>query len=432
MKFRNVVPVLGIASLALAGCVAVPADRGSARVHSLVDSTALTEKPVSTPIGPDEAVQLALLNSPVMRQLYAELGLAQAEVYDATRLSNPSLGYLQLSPGDAGGAQKNWSLTQNFTELLFIRYRTRVGKADLLRAQQRVAHDVALLEADVRTAYYHYIGAKLIAVARLEAATAANLSAELAERFHAAGNISALQLSREQAAAGAATIAQRQAQSATTAAHGALFTAMGLPLNRADLKFLENLPPPTVITASVADLQTQAQRQRLDLQALRTEAGLRRDQLVHSRRWRWLGGLTVTAEREKERDGEVIRGGGAAVDLPIFNAGRGLLLRAQSLQESAEAVLAMQELKIANEIAVQLAAVEAARMTVDDYRQRLVPLVERIVLLSQQQQNYMLIGAFDVLAAKREEVSTRENYIAALRDYWISHTRLYSEIGGVK
>jgi cobalt-zinc-cadmium efflux system outer membrane protein len=163
---------------------------------------------------------------------------------------------------------------------------------------------------------------------------------------------------------------------------------------------------------------------------MRTAIGLRRDQLVHMRRWHWLGGLAVTAERETELDGAVIRGGGASVDVPVFNAGRGSVLRAQSSQESAQASLVAQELRVANDIEVLFAAVEAARVTVDDYRKRLVPLRERIVALSQQQQNYMLIGAFEVLAARREESEVQESHIDAVRDYWIAYTRLNGEVGG--
>lgn len=426
----------------------MPADRGAMATTRLVEARStvtdtvprLTASPavaagfttrlLSAPMGATDAVQLALLNNPRMRELYAALGLSQGDVYDATRLANPSLGYLRLTPDGGGGNKTTWSIAQEFTDLLFLGYRNRVGRAQALRAQQQVAHDVLQLEAEVREAFYAHAGAQLAARLRKTAARGAEVSAALAARFHEAGNISLLQRSREEAVASEASISARRLDSEAVAARGRLLTLLGLELGDSRPRFAEALPLPTDLKATAAELRSLAMTQRLDLAALRTEVDLREQELTHAKRWRWLGGLAVVGERERELDGDILRGAGGTIDLPIFNSGKGRTLRAHALAESSAARLTGLETAIRNDIDVQVQALEAARRTVDEYRTRLLPLQEQIVELSQREQNFMLIGAFELLATRREELDAYERYVDAVRDYWVQRARLASAVGG--
>jgi cobalt-zinc-cadmium efflux system outer membrane protein len=428
--------------------VAIPADRGAAATNKLVEARStvaataprltatpdlaadLSKQLLSVPLGATEAVQLALLNSPRMRELYAELGMSQGDVYDATRLANPSLGYLRLVPGSGGGSKTTWSIAQDFTELLFLGFRNRVGRAQALRAEQQVAHEVLQLEADVREAFYVHAGAQLSARLRAAAARGAQTSADLAVRFHDAGNITLLQRSREEAVASEASIGARRLESQALAARGRLLTLLGIDLADSGPRFVEELSLPAALTASATELQTLAMTQRLDLAALRTEVDLRQQQRTNVRHWRWLGGLTLAAEREREIDGEVLKGGGATLEVPIFNTGKGRYLRASAQAESSAARLSGLETSVRNDIAVQVAALEAARLTVDEYRTRMLPLQQLIVESSQREQNFMLIGAFELLAARREEIDAYERYVDAVRDYWIERARVARSVGG--
>jgi outer membrane protein, heavy metal efflux system len=439
---------MALASIALAGCVAIPADRGAADTDALVAARSVTAGSVrllpesaeaaaeftsrllNAPIGATEAVQLALLNNPRMRLLYAELGLAQGEVYDATRFANPTLGYLRLVPDVGSGSKTTWSISQGFTELLFLGYRNRVGRAQAIRAEQQVAHAVLQLEADVREAFYTHASAQLAARMRAAVARGARSSADLAARFHSAGNITILQRSREEAAASNASIGARKLAVQALEARGRLLTMLGLSMDDASPRFVEELGLPVAMVTNIDVLQSLADRQRLDLAALRTEAGLRQQQLKHVSRWRWLGGLVVDAERERELDGAVLSGPGASIEIPIFNTGRGTYLKSSASAEGAAARLTGLQTEIRNNIAVEFATLESSHLVVDEYRLRLLPLQERIVDTSQREQNFMLIGAFELLAARREEVEAYEQYVDAVRDYWIARTRLARSVGG--
>ncbi len=443
---KSLMPVTGatLLGILLAGCAAIPADRGGSVTTALLeprsslaasipvkgtgDTQTEVAKILAEPINADQAVRLALLQSPRMRVLFTELGFAQAEVYDASRLSNPSLGYMRLT-ADGGATKTTWSLSQSFTELLFLGYRTRVSRSQLLQTQQRVASEVLALEADVRSAYYQYVSADLVAQMRTQSAALATASSQYAQQLFEAGNISALQLSREQVQASEAAIQQRRSAIDAKAAQGRLMTLLGLSLSN-PAQWLVSLPLPVALTAELSALQDWARAQRLDLAALREQASLFSDSLTHVRRWRWLGGVQVEAERERESSGETFAGLGAGLELPLFNQGGGNLLRAHAGLEATQAGLSALELEIGNDMAVHYAAVQAAQANVEEYRQRLVPGREQIVVLSQQQQNFMLIGAFELLSARQQEMDGYQAYLEAVRDYWIAHTELLRTAGG--
>ena len=42
----------------------------------------------------------------------------------------------------------------------------------------------------------------------------------------------------------------------------------------------------------------------------------------------------------------------------------------------------------------------------------------------------MLVGVFQLLVAKRDEIDAGRGYIEALRDYWIARTDLERAVGG--
>ncbi len=446
---KTCIPVAGLAvmSLALSGCVTVPEDGGANSARKLVESRSSAASEVlghppahspdlvthllAAPIGVNEAVQLALLGNPRVRQLNAELGFSAAEVYDATRLANPTLSFLRLSTDAAtGGAQTTWGIAQSVTELLFLSYRSRLGTADQTQAEQRFAHAVLELEMEVREAFYAHAGATLAQTVRNASARSTRLAAELAGRFHEAGNISVLQLSREQGLASEAAIDEHRVIAEAVAARGRLLTLLGLRRDDDRPQFATTLSLPSALDADAHALEQRARGQRLDLAALQLERVNRETQLTHARRWRWLGALGLSAEQEREPDGEVRRGPGASIELPVFNSGRGGVLRAQAGSASAAARLEALELALGNDIATQVATLESARLIAEEYRVRLIPLKERIVEQSQREQNFMLIGAFELLAARREELDTYEKYIDAVRDYWIERTRLARLVGG--
>ena len=60
----------------------------------------------------------------------------------------------------------------------------------------------------------------------------------------------------------------------------------------------------------------------------------------------------------------------------------------------------------------------------------LLPLRHTIVEQTQAENNAMLVGTFDVLRAKQDEIEAGAAYVAALRDYWLARARMEQVLNG--
>ncbi|MBW8368504.1 MAG: TolC family protein, partial [Arenimonas sp.] len=157
------------------------------------------------PMTLDAALRVAMLRSPRLQEEFAHQGLARAEVLEAVEISNPRLSLSRMSI-DGGGSNRTVGLSLPLVDLLMLPVRTRLAKLEYERATLEVTGAVLGVVADVESAWYEYVAARQVAAMRVAVAEGSEASAELAGRFHAAGNISALQLAQEQAVASEARI----------------------------------------------------------------------------------------------------------------------------------------------------------------------------------------------------------------------------------
>jgi hypothetical protein len=172
-----------------------------------------------------------------------------------------------------------------------------------------------------------------------------------------------------------------------------------------------------------------AERSNIELQAARLQADRLRSSLKTTRVTRWVGGVSAGAEREKESDGSRLTGPNVDLELPIFNQGQGKLARAQAQLAEAEARLREAELETRNSVRVGARALADHREIVEVHRTALIPQRERIVERSQQEQNFMLIGVFELVQAKVEEYDAYQSYLESVRDYWLARIELSRSVG---
>lgn len=437
------------AALVLAGCASLPADRGLSEVSELVKARdpLLASKPMgitgesaeldqqvsvllSQPLTAERAVGVALLRNPKVRLEYARLGFNQADWLEVSRLSNPVFSFSALRPNTSGDVSRlGYGLAQNFTDLLFVRSRGRLAKAELASLQAEAALVLQGMAADVNAAYFEAVGSAQVAQMRTVLAKAARASAELAKRFNTAGNINALELAREQAAAEQAELDQEVALAAAEAARVSLNTMMGLS-PQAQWRLDARLPVPVADEAPVLELIDLGLKQRLDLIAWRMRLERTNDVLGLAKTLRWIPFLEVGIAGERDFDHSRSLGPTVAVELPLFGRTRSGVLRAEALQEQARATVSLLEGEIANGISSTYTRMISARARVLRHQNGLIPQREAIVARTQELQNYMIVGQFELLLAKREEYSAYEGYLATLRDYWKARVELSREVGG--
>lgn len=400
----------------------------ASQVGDAAAAGALLAELAGQPLGVSEVVRIALVNNPGLRAQYAELGIAAAEVYDAGRLGNPTLSASVLFPGDSSeGNETTFGVAQAFTDLLLIGPRSRLAKGEYERAKLLAGSAVLHLAADAEAGYYRLVGAQQLARMRQTIATAAATSADLAQRFFDAGNITRLALARERAAASQAHLDQLEAQSEVATARADLAGVLGL--RTADWSVLERLALPPDAEDELAALMTRAGQSRLDLAASRKQVALLADALGVSRRFRFLGEVEVGVETARKTDGQRLTGPTLALQLPLFNQGKGAVARSKAQLQQADAELSALEVGIAAGIRRAHAELHSARARIEHYRTALIPQREEIVARTQEQVNYMLVGQFELLMARQEEYDAYQGYLEAIRDYWLARTELAREVG---
>lgn len=430
-------------ALMLGGCAGIPADRGFPDSQALikshggpavevplpdVEAQAQTAEWLEAPLTVESAQRVALTRNPRLLQQYARLGIAQAALYDAARLSNPVLSFAWLD-SNAGAAQVSVGLAQNFADLLYLSPRKRRASGELARTQQQVAGDLLDLAAEVERAYYAYIGAIAVAELREVIATASTASAQLAQRFFEAGNISRLELNREQAVATEARIAGERAATQALTARAALNALLGLTAAEDRWSVEAQLHLPVNAEDGLSKLQTLAQDARLDLLAARQSVVILEDVLGVTRSYRLIGDTRLGVRYEHEDDHSRLIGPTLAMDLPIFNWGSGKVERARAELDQARAEARRLEIEISNAVRLAHARVTSGRRQVQRYRTQLIPQREEVVMRAMEMQNFMIIGQFELLLAKREEYDAYQGYLETLADYWVARAELAQAVG---
>ncbi len=445
LRFRPAALAVAL-SLALSGCASLASRPGDTDINALlaerrgpqVEWSAVGQPPperqaidqwLGAPMTAEAAVRVAMLRSPRLQQEYARLGLARADVLEAVQVANPTLSLSRsyLDPGS--GYNRLAGLTLPLADLLVLPVRTRLAHAEYERAKLEIAGAVLNVAADVEAAWYTYVGAQQVADMRTAVAGGADAAAELAQRFFDAGNISELQLKQEQAAASEARIIAARARAEAGRARLTLNTLLGLSGQDATWATSDRLPMPVAAEDDPQQLAELARTSSLELLAARQQADILMDALGITRKLRWLGGSEIGYERERDADGTRLRGPTLDLELPIFNQGQAKLARAEALLAEARARVAQAELGVDNAVRLGAEQVRELSQVVAIHREALIPQREKVVERSQQEQNFMLIGVFELIQAKVQEYNAYESYLEAVRDYWLARVELMRAVG---
>lgn len=429
----------------LAGCASVPRDAGLEEVQqemkqrsgqslqwrpeaSDVDDPAIREL-LQGELDAERAVAVALRNHPQVQVLLSELGVARADLIEASTIRNPIVsGELRFPARPYHPLEV--ALAQSIFDLVQFPRRRAAGRALFEAAKRRVTGTLVEFAAQVRADYYGLLAAtRQLAMNRtiLEAATAA---ADLARRQHTAGNITDLALESEQARYEEAKLDLAQSEAQVLAQREVLVRALGLRDANLEWTLPADFPPPPAAEISAAELLELANARRLDVAAARSEVEAA-SRLLPISRLRELGDLELDYHIEREPDGTRTGGPGIEVPLPIFNRGRAARTRAEAQLLASRHRLAGLTGALASELRSALDRVEAARARVEYYRDVVLPRRRRIVELTLLEQNAMVVGVFQLLQARQDEANGQRAYIEAQREYWLARNDLDGTVNGV-
>jgi len=204
------------------------------------------KKLLSRPLAADDAVQVALLNNRGLQAIYAELGIAEADLVQAGRLHNPGFTYQRTHQGDSTAIERTF--TFGLIDLLTQPLVLRIERRRFEQTKLSVANEALRTASETRSAYFEAVAATQTVKYMEQVKTAAEAGAELAARMARAGNWSTLNQAREQVFYAEATAQLARARQTSVAARERLTRLMGLWADDVKFQLPERLPdyPPTV------------------------------------------------------------------------------------------------------------------------------------------------------------------------------------------
>ncbi|HMC20721.1 MAG TPA: TolC family protein [Thermoanaerobaculia bacterium] len=436
---------LAATALFLAGCASVPRDAGVADVQREVARRTNQTVEIRTPtagddsrvasilqsgdVDADKAIAIALMNNPSVQVALADIGLARADLLEASTIRNPIFGGEIRFPADP---QRPYELTitQSILDVVLLPRRRAAGRAAFEAAKFRVSAEVLAIAADVRADFYDLVGATQHVSMNRTIVESARAAAELAQRQHDAGNITDLDLENQQAMYEQAKLDLARSEEDVLLWREAVIRDLGLRNTATEWKIRADFPAPPASEPTEEETQQLLATRRLDIAAAQhdLEAAQR---LLPAARASAIGDIEAGVHRERDAEGGTTTGPSANVPIPIFNRGAAGRARAEARVVQAQQRLAALTAAAGSEVRAARQALLAARARVDYYRGTVLPRRKRIVDLTQLEQNAMVAGVFQLLQAKQNEINARREYIDAQRDYWTARTNLDRALSGI-
>ena len=430
----------------IAGCTALSEDGGFSKVEQAVrERTGAETKWVRSeretetvrsrvkellgrPLGPTEAVQIALLNNPGLQANYAEVGIAEADLVQASRWRGPTFSFARLRRGDEIETERG--VFFDVLGLLTIPLSTRAGESRLQAAQNRAAAEALRVALDTRKAWFQAVAAQETAKYMDQVRESAEASAELARRMAGVGNLPKLTQAREQAFYAEATAQLARARHNATANRERLARLMGLWGEGLAFQLPDRLPDLPQSVREGGDLEAQALAQRLDVQGARRDAESTAQSLGLTKATRFVSLLEVGVLSNTETGLPRQRGWEIELSIPIFDFGGPRVARAerqymQAVNRTLEAAIDAR-----SEVRETYSAYRTSFDLAKHYRDEVVPVRKRISEEVLLRYNGMLASVFELLADSREQVAAVNGYIESLRDFWLAESDLQMALTG--
>jgi outer membrane protein, heavy metal efflux system len=398
-----------------------------------------TRELIEQPLTLDAAVRVALLQNRNLQAAFEELGIARADLMQASLVKNPEFDgslrtptdpHIRNDPVSPRTSTLDLDLAEDMLSLLLRGLRKKAAEAQLAKAQSQAVQAVLDLTADVKSRFVELQGARQRLELRRGVVAAAEASLDVARRLHAAGNVTDLELTNEQVLRDEAAVELAQEEADLVQAREKLAMLLGLGGLGARLAVEEPLPEIPAEEAPADSLEPLAVAQHPALAAARLEV----QRLTHleglASATRWTPELKIGAHVERETEGDWTFGPSLTLAVPLFDQGQAQVARARAEVRQAEQRAAALEAEVRSSVRSAQSRVAAARARAESLRKVVLPLREKIVEQLQLEYNAMQASVFQLLQARQAVIDASRNAIGAVQDYWLARVELERAVGG--
>ena len=384
---------------------------------------------LESPLTEDSAVQIALLNNRRLQAEYEDIGIAQADLVQAGLLENPSFS-AEILVGN-GSVDPTFTLVQNFFNVLTQPARRTVASSAFERAKYELGDKILNVAAEVRSAYYKLLADQQAAELFRQVVSATQAAAELAERQAQAGNLNRRDQALQQAqyAQAVVELSRTEAEIASDREH--LNRLLGLYGDQIMWTLPDRLPDVPSARPSLDGLETAAIEHRLDLAGARAELQTATYALDLGRQLRWFSVLGLGVQFERDPDsGKWLKGPVVEFTLPVFDQGQARVATLEGQRRRSAKAFAALAVDVRSEVREAYARLVSAQDAAAFYKTRVLPLQQQIVDENQRLYNGMLIGIYDLLRSRQDQINAARDYIGTLKDYWVARSDLEKALAG--
>lgn len=375
---------------------------------------------LARPLDRDAAVRIAIARSRRLQAAYDEIGLAAADVADATVLRPLEVDLSRKYALSGPGSETEIEAIQDVLDLLQLPQRRSIAGAGVRAARARAVAATVELVAAVEADYYRMVAAEQERELHETAFDAASASAEVVERQHTAGNATDLDLARELDLREQARLDLARAALAVATRREELNQRLGLEGESTRWSVTARLPDVPAAPPALDTLERDAVAANLELAALRAESEAAAGRVWLARVRTVLPELGAGVALARHDGGGWEAGPAISIGLPLFNWQQGPRARANAELRRAE------NLHAATTVELRARARSARQRALQAHAEArhiegtVLPLRQRILDQTLLQYNAMNASLFELLQARRDQVAAGRQYIDALRRYWES------------
>jgi cobalt-zinc-cadmium efflux system outer membrane protein len=371
----------------------------------------------------EEAVAIALWNSPSFQATLADLGIARADLAEAGLLRNPI--FSLLFP--IGPKQLEFTLSYPFDALVQRPARVAAARLNARAIGERLVWNALSLVAQVRTAHAEATIADRRLVLATENAALARRLADISDSRLRAGDISDLEARAPRTDASRTDVVRRAAQHDRDLARLTLAALLGLDQTPDQLQPRVSAAYDAAPCAVEDGRLKEALASRPDVRAaeLTIEAATARARWERSRVLALIGILDANGEGKEGFE----MGPGVTADIPLFNRNQGGVSRGTAEIERASRLYAAARAQVIHDVRSAGVRVNQAQQALDAWTSDIVPSLEIEQRQAESAYKAGEIPLLNVLDVSRRLVDGRMRQLDAEADVFRARIALDRAIG---
>ncbi|MCP1832237.1 MULTISPECIES: TolC family protein [unclassified Bradyrhizobium] len=450
MRHLAIVPILLLASSALAGCASFSPDSGMGVVSEVteqaigkdvafvrsVDEAATVDAAVKRLLArnltADAAVQVALLNNKGLQAAYNELALAETDYVADSLPTNPTFSVSRISGNGASEVERQ--VVGDILGLATLPARSEIARERFRQAQLKAALATLRLAAEVRRSHVAAVAANETVALLTDAKATAESTAQLAKKLGETGGMNKLDQAREQVFYAEITADLASARQNAASSRERLARLLGLWDGDLGFRIPGKLPLLPKRPLEQPSIEIAAVGHRVDLQIARMEIVALAKALDLTEATRFVTLLDVAGIDKRTHDPEAPpfreRGFDVQFQIPIFDGGE---VRVRQAAETYRQAMNRLTEKAVNVRSEARDAYRVYRSTYDiarHYQREVLPLRQIITEEMQLRFSSMQVDVFALLTEARQRLASLRAAIDARRDFLLAQSELQTAING--